>query len=389
VAFVAPCASRNYNKGMNMRSFNVSMAALLFVWVATSFAPVERVLGPTFIAHAQAQAQSAGAQQAPPGIREVPSRAIPVPDTVSPQMQAVIARPFDTSFNLVPQTTEEWKARVDKVALATVAGLPKLRETLGVTAEPASMAGVKVFIITPKAIAPQNRNRVLLHLHGGVRVFGPGESGTREAILMAGFSGFKVISVDYRMPPDFPFPAALDDAVAVYRNLLQTTDAKNVGIFGASAGGSLTITTLLRAKMEGLPMPGAIAPGTPTVDLTKTGDTLFTNAMVDNFLGTQDGFIRATALLYANGRDLKDPLISPIYGDVQGFPPAILTSGTRDLYLSNTVRMHRKLRAAGVEAVLQIWEGQSHVQYMSDITAPEVKEYHNEVARFFDMHLGR
>jgi acetyl esterase/lipase len=206
---------------------------------------------------------------------------------------------------------------------------------------------------------------------------------------MAGFGGFKVISVDYRMPPDFPFPAALDDAVAVYRNLLQTVDAKNVGIFGASAGGSLTITTLLRAKMEGLPMPGAIAPGTPTVDLTKTGDTLFTNAMVDNVLGTQDGFIRATALLYANGRDLRDPLISPIYGDVRGLPPAILTSGTRDLYLSNTVRMHRKLRAAGVEAVLQLWEGQSHVQYMSDITAPEVKEYHNEVARFFDLHLGR
>jgi monoterpene epsilon-lactone hydrolase len=251
------------------------------------------------------------------------------------------------------------------------------------------MAGVKVFIVTPSSIAPQNRDRVLMHLHAGVRVFGSGESGTREAILMAGFGGFKVISVDYRMPPDFPFPAALDDAVAVYRNLLQTVDAKKVGIFGTSAGGSLTIATLMRAKMEGLPMPGAIAPGTPTVDLTKTGDTLFTNAMVDNVLGTQDGFIRATALLYANGRDLKDPLLSPIYGDVQGFPPAILTSGTRDLYLSNTVRMHRKLRAAGVEAVLQMWEGQSHAQYMSDITAPEVKEYHNEIARFFDLHLGR
>ena len=93
-------------------------------------------------------------------------------------------------------------------------------------------------------------------------------------------------------------------------------------------------------------MPGAIAPGTPTVDSTKTGDSLFTNAFVDNVLGTQDDIIRATAFLYANGRDLKDPLLSPIYGDVTGFPPAILTSGTRDLYLSNTVRMHRKLRCA-------------------------------------------
>jgi epsilon-lactone hydrolase len=206
---------------------------------------------------------------------------------------------------------------------------------------------------------------------------------------MAGFAGFKVISVDYRMPPDFPFPAALDDAVAVYRELLKATKAENVGILGSSAGGSLTLTTLMRAKSENLPMPGAIALGTPTVDLSKTGDTLFTNAMVDNTIGTQDGFLRATALLYANGRDLKDPLLSPIYGDVRGFPPAILTSGTRDLYLSNTVRMHRKLRAAGVEAVLQVWEGQSHLQYMMDITAPETKEYHDEVARFLDKHLAK
>ena len=135
-------------------------------------------------------------------------------------------------------------------------------------------------------------------------------------------------------------------------------------------------------------MPGAMAPGTPTVDLSKTGDTLFTNAFLDNVLGTQDGFIRATALLYANGRDLKDPPLSPIYADVSGLPPAILTSGTRDLYLSNTVRMHRKLRAAGVEAVLQVWEGQSHAQYISDPSAPEVKEYHQEVSRFFDAHLA-
>ena len=336
-----------------------------------------------------AQSQQPAAQPSPTNAREVPARTIPTPDTVSPQMQAVIARPMAARRDVVPQTADEWKAIVEKAARSVVAGLPKIREALGVTVQPTTIAGVKAYIVTPKVIAPGNSNRVLLHLHGGIRVYNPGEAGTREAILMAGFAGFKVISVDYRMPPDFPFPAALDDAVAVYRELLKTSAAKNVGIFGTSAGGSLTFTTLLRAKMEGLPMPGAIAPGTPTVDLTKTGDSLFTNEMIDNVLGTQDGFIRATGLLYANGRDLKDPLLSPIYGDVHGFPPVILTSGTRDLYLSNTVRMHRKLRAAGVEAVLQMWEGQSHAQYISDINAPEVKEYHGEVARFFDLHLGR
>ena len=323
------------------------------------------------------------------GAREIPARLLPVPSTVSPEMQALIAQPLDPSFNMAPETADAWKARVAKAALTTVALLPKLRESLGVSVEPATMAGVKTFIVTPRSIPPENRDRVLLHLHGGVRVLNPGEAGTREAVLMAGFARFRVISVDYRMPPDFPFPAALDDAVAVYRDMLKTVPPRRVGIFGCSAGGSLTLTTLLRAKMEDLPMPGAIAPGTPTVDLSRTGDTLFTNAMVDNVLGTQDGFIRATALIYANGRDLKDPLLSPIYGDVRGFPPTILTSGTRDLYLSNTVRIHRKLRAAGVEALLHVWEGQSHAQYLADVTAPETREYHEEVARFFDLHLMR
>jgi epsilon-lactone hydrolase len=352
----------------------------------TNWTSVAVRLGVVFFASQlcqQSVAQSAGT-------REVPARVIPVPDTVSPQLQAMIGRQLDPKFNIAPETTAEWKKRVDDAAAATVRGLPRLREALGVTVEPTSIAGVRAFIVTAKSPRPGNRDRILLHLHGGIRVLNPGESGTREAILMAGLTGFKVISVDYRMPPDFPFPAALDDAVAVYREMLKTAKPENIGIFGTSAGGSLTLTTLLRAKMENLPMPGAIAPGTPTVDLSKTGDTLFTNAGVDNVLGTQDGFIRATALLYANGRDLKDPLLSPIYGDVHGFPPAILTSGTRDLYLSNTVRMHRKLRAAGVEAVLQVWEGQSHANYMAgDEGVPEVREYHEEVARFFDQHLGR
>ena len=333
--------------------------------------------------------EQAAGQPAPAGTREAPARLLPVPDTVSPQMQAIIARPVDPAYNVVPQTIAEWKKRVEDGAHRVEATLPKIRAALGVTVEPATIGGVRCFIVTPKSIPPNNRNRVLLHFHSGGRVSNPGEAGTLEAIMMAGFAGFKVISVDYRMPPDFPFPAALDDAVAVYRELLKTNKAERIGVLGSSAGGSLTLTMLMRARTVHLPMPGAIALGTPTVDLSKTGDSLFTNAMVDNTIGTQDGFIHATALLYANGRDLKDPLLSPIYGDVSGFPPTILTSGTRDLYLSNTVRMHRKLRAAGVEAVLQVWEGQSHLQYMMDITAPETKEYHDEVARFLDMHLGR
>jgi monoterpene epsilon-lactone hydrolase len=343
----------------------------------------------TFVLALMCSFQVIAQQPTKPAPREVPGRSIPVPDTVSPQMQAIIGAPLSETWKQDPHTAEEWKALVNKTAQGVLASLPKLRERFGVPVQPAKIAGVNVFIVSPREIQPNNRNRVLLHFHGGYRVLYPGEAGTPEAIAMAGVAGCKVISVDYRMPPDSPFPAALDDAIAVYRELLKTYKPQNIGIFGTSAGGALTITTVLRAKAEHLPMPGAIAPGTPTVDLTGAGDTLQTNAFIDNVLVAPEPFIRATALLYANGRDLHDPFISPIYGDVSGFPPTILTSGTRDMYLSHTVRMHRKLRAAGVEAILQVFEGMSHGQYRADPDAPETKDYLSEVTRFFDLHLGK
>jgi epsilon-lactone hydrolase len=109
----------------------------------------------------------------------------------------MIGRRLDPKFNIAPQTTAKWKKRVEDAAAVTMQGLPRLREALGVTVEVTSMAGVKAFTVTPKSLRPGNGDRVVLHLHGGIRVLNPGEAGTREAILMAGLTGFKVISVDY------------------------------------------------------------------------------------------------------------------------------------------------------------------------------------------------
>ena len=321
-------------------------------------------------------ALSYGRTLAEQGVRHLPERDVGVPDTVSPSMQAVIARPLSPIWNEHPKSAGEWKALVARLADGVVATLPDLRQRLGVRVEPTVIGGVKAFIVTPESISEANRNRLLVHFHGGGYVLFPGESGTREAILMAGFTGMKVVSVDYRMPPDFPYPAALDDAIAVWKEVIKSANAKNVAIFGTSTG-------------EGLPLPAATAPGTPWSDLTKTGDTYLTNEMLDNVLVSDDGWLGDAAKLYANGHDPKDPLLSPVYGDFRGFPPTILTSGTRDLFLSNTVRVHRKMRAAGVDAELEVFEGQSHAQYQADPTAPETKEYFAEVVRFFDAHLGQ
>lgn len=319
----------------------------------------------------------------------MPARRIPVPDTVSPQMQKLIAAPLSPTWNVIPKTAEEWKAQVAAGAAATMQAIPALLEKLGVKVEPVTVGGVKAYMVTPRNLPPENVNRLLVHVHGGCYVSGPGESGTTEAILMAGFGHFKIISVDYRMPPDHPYPAALDDAMAVWKAAVKMADPKKMAIFGSSAGGALTLSMVLRAKQDHLPLPAAIAPGTPMADLTNSGDTFRTNAMLDNVLVAPEASCDKRAALYTNGHDLKDPMLSPLYGDMHGFPPAILTTGTRDLLLSNTVRVHRKLRQAGVEAYLQVYEGQSHGQYSRDVDAPETKEAFEEIAHFFDKHLGK
>ena len=314
-------------------------------------------------------------------------RTIPVPNRVSPEMQVLIgAEPFPL-WNLHPKNNAEWKTFIRKIAEIGEAALPELREKMEVAVTPGTLAGVSVFTVMPHKLRPENTGRILLHFHGGGYVLNPGEAGTQEAILMAGIDGFKVISVDYRTAPDFPYPAAMDDAVAVYREILKTTPPERIGVFGTSTGGGMTSALALRAKAEGLPLPAALAPGTPWTNLTKTGDSYFVNEGVDNILVSFDGWLGEAAKLYAAGHDLKDPMLSPIYGDVTGFPPTLLTTGTRDLFLSNTVRMHLKMRQAEVDADLIVFEGMSHAQYCMNPDAPETRFHFNELRNFFDHNL--
>jgi acetyl esterase/lipase len=194
---------------------------------------------------------------------------------------------------------------------------------------------------------------------------------------MAVFTGMIHWAVDYRMPPLHPYPASLDDCMAVYRALLEARDPHDIFIGGGSAGGNLAAALVVRARDEGLPMPAGLVLITPEVDLTESGDSFATNLGIDNVLG----LLMQTNLLYANGHDLAHPYLSPLFADVSGFPPTFLQAGTRDLFLSNTVRMHRKLRDAGVNAELHLWEAMPHGGFGG---APEDIEVRIEVRRFLD-----
>ena len=201
------------------------------------------------------------AANATSGPRTSPARIVPVPQDIGPAAQALVAAPYRVpAWNANPASAEEWRALVKKLADASLPALAKARETLGVTMEPTVIGGVKGFIFTPKTMPEAHRNQLIINVHGGGYVYGPGEAGTAEAMLMAAYGGYKVIEFDYRMPPDAPYPAAMDDAMAVWKAALVMQDPSRMAIVGTSTGGGMTLAMILRAKQEGLALPAAIAP---------------------------------------------------------------------------------------------------------------------------------
>lgn len=323
--------------------------------------------------------------------RKVPERMIPVPTDVSPQLQKSIALPLDPLMYVEPKTMQQWHEIVAKgEGVVTKELMAAANKLFTVNVKPEVIAGVKTHTVEPKILPEKNRNRILVYVHGGGYILNGGEGSVPEAMAMAHYAQTKVLSIDYRMLPDFPFPAGLDDVITVYKEVLKKYKPENIGMFGTSAGSGLTAAAMLKLRELNLPQPAVVGLGTPFIDITDTGDTYQTNEGIDNFLVTYNGLLKSIAKLYAGSNDMKNPLISPIYGDfTKGFPPTILTSGTRDLFLSNTVRMHQKLRAAGVDAYLQVFEGCSHAFYLQVLDSPESKQAYQEMALFFEKYLGK
>lgn len=320
--------------------------------------------------------------------RLIPAHELPVPPTVSPDLQNVIAQPYGDWVFARPQSVAEWRALIDSYDQGAAKDSLAIRGALGVTVEEITVSGVRCHRVIPPTITPGHEQRLLVHTHGGAYVFGTGEAGLSEAALVAYFSSSPVLSVDYRMPPDHPFPAAVDDVAAVWKTMLESHDRANAAMFGSSAGGGLTMATILRLKELGVPLPAALFLGSPWANIEKRADSLYANDRTDNLMVTYDGVLASASRLYANGQPLDNPLLSPLEGDLSGFPPSIILSGTRDLFLSLASLTHRKLRASGVNAELHVFEGVSHIQFLA-FPAPECGDAMNEVAKFFDRYLAQ
>lgn len=254
--------------------------------------------------------------------------------------------------------------------------------------EHTTIAGVPADVVTPaKGVASGQRRRVLVNLHGGAFLWGAKYGGLVEAIPVAALGRIKVITVYYRQGPEHVFPAASVDVEAVYRALLKTYPAANIGIYGCSAGGILTAEATARFIVHKLPVPGAI--GTFCGSLAGLdGDSAYAAPTLDGDPPPQQPLSLQT-LPYFKGAHADDPLVFPARSPrlLKHFPPTLLITGTRDFTMSSVIYSSNLLRQAGVDAELHIWNGMWH-SFFSDPEMPESRQAYATMVDFFDHHLG-
>jgi monoterpene epsilon-lactone hydrolase len=314
------------------------------------------------------------------------ARDIPPPVTISPAAQSILSAgaALPRAVWPSPDDKDAWRKQREASDTSWEQIAESFLESVRAKVETVHIAGVLCHDCVPLDEKPAG-GRVYLFVHGGAFVFGGGAFAKTQGARAAAELGMRTVSVDYRMPPDHPFPAAPEDCVAVYGALLKTVAPERIVIGGSSAGGNVAAAATLMIRDRGLPLPAGIVLLTPEVDLTESGDSFRTNEDIDVVLKCR---LPECNALYAAGHDLRDPYLSPLFGDfTKGFPPTLVQTGTRDLFLSNSVRIHRKLRDAGVNAELHVWEAMPHAGFIPG-EAPENAEIQAEVARFIRRVIG-
>jgi acetyl esterase/lipase len=309
------------------------------------------------------------------------TRVVPVPQTVSFQAQYALSRPMpdqgpEESLAERRKATDEYtaQARIDWTRICP----NQLVED--------KIAGVPVRIVTPEGMPEANKDKVLLNLHGGG--FNSDSGSYTESIPIAGYTKMKVVAVLYRLAPENPFPAAVDDAVAVYKELLKNHKPEHIVIYGTSAGAILTGEVAARLKQLGLPLPAALGIFSGMGDFARNGDSMAMYALrgLSGHLDPPDAGPHDS--YYVSKTDPKDPILSPIYSDLHGLPPTLFVTSGRDLLLSGTVNLHRAYLNAGVDARLVVFDALVHAFWYSP-RLPEAIEANHMMADFFVKQLGK
>ena len=301
----------------------------------------------------------------------------PPPETLSEQARAALAAmvqaaPADLSSIDMPQV----RFFAEQVQAAVGA---EQRKTHPVNIADNVIAGVPVRRIV-RASGEVDRQRVLMNLHGGG--FAVDAGSLTENIPIAAITGIEVVAVLYRFAPENPYPAAVDDALAVYQALLANHDPRDIGVYGTSAGAVIGPQLMMRLKTESLPLPGALGVFSGEADLVGIADSLRIFAR-----SAEADLLERAKLDYVGKADPLDPLVSPIRGDLAGFPTTLCVSSGRDILLSGTANLSRALSAAGVSSELVVYDALPHA-FWANLLAPESDDAFQRMSSFFTTHLG-
>lgn len=343
-------------------------------------------------------APTAALSPRPDGTVTVNGVQLPISDLLSPDGAAylrhlIVDKPFGAGPPL-PDIRAE-RARQDKIMRVFLDPMLK-RYAVRITEE--TIGGIVTDVVVPAGgIAPENRDRVLINLHGGGFTTGGRSASLVESVPLAAVMKIKVISVDYRMGPEYRYPAASEDVAAVYREILKRYDAKRVGLYGCSAGGMLTAESIAWFQTHDLPNPGAIGIFCASLGKIAAGDSAVLGMAL---LGASrpasptpppraprpqgPGFVYLSEV-----RD-DDPVVYPLNSPAMlaRFPATLFISGTRSFEFSAALNSHNKLAKAGVDTAFYGWDGMFHgFFYNSEL--PESREAYDIMARFFDSHLSR
>lgn len=337
-------------------------------------------LTPSLLAQSNPSTPEDSATFDPDGTAHI-TRVIPMPQTISPEARTWLESLTHQKVG-PPETLAERRTNTDAWRKMDSA---EARRLYPVNIEETTMAGVRTDVITP--VSSPDAKRVLINLHGGG--FNSDSGSLIEGVPIANLAKIKVVSVYYRLAPENPFPAAVDDVVAVYKELLKTYPPHNIGIFGTSAGAILTCEVAVRLKQLGLPLPAALGIFSGLGDFSRPGDSLqlFTlNGFPGRLQPTDTNHLPDEQ--YVAKTDRKDPVLSPIFADLHGMPPTLLVTSTRDILLSSTATLHRAMLGAGDDARLVVFEALPHA-FWYHFQLPETKEALELMAKFFDEKVGR
>jgi acetyl esterase/lipase len=312
------------------------------------------------------------AQTAPPPTHNILTW--PMPETVSPEGRAAAMASANAPMPSPLPPMPVIRQIIDGMQTAMGA---KLEKRYGVRIEAAVIAGVPVRIIYPKGVGALGKGAVLLNLHGGGAKVDSGS--LTETIPIAALTGIPVVAVLYRLAPENPYPARLDDALAVYQALEKDRKAARIGVYGTSAGAVLSAQLLARLTSLRRPMPAAMGFFAGSADASKKGDS-------ESWMPAPGGGL---ALEPDYRTSLTDPVLSPIYGDLSGFPPSLLVTSARDLALSGTSIFARALFEQGVESNLVVFDGLPHAFWTYLLDIPETDQANALMAKFLKQRLTR